>query len=1179
MLKLVIGTAGTGKTTFIINKITQLIAEGEKCLLIVPEQFSKTGEAQLFSSLQNTQLHLVKLFSFSSLLRDVQNNHNKLKGNVLSGAGKAVMAKRAMENVKNQLTAYAKQRGSLDFSCKLSETFDDFKRSGIDSETLYKLALKAPQKNARLKEISLIYAEYCGLISDKFRDSEDLLAILGEELPLVYTHDTHIFVDGFESFSHGQYEILQNMLQNSKGLTVSFAADTLYDETQGTGNFSFTQESIKKLMALAKKCQEPIASPVVLNKPLRFDNEGLLKIDEFLRGIEANESGFDTENIKRNLRKNDENSKNIETEENSQNGQNAGNAENRQNAKNSPNKESKKNSGNIQSIQNAKDSENKPTAFVNEFENQYKEVSFVSAKINSLVKSGYTYNDIAVICPQLEKYENQIQESFTLANIPYFLDQNRIITSSSSVLLFKSILEVMATGLKAQTALPLLKTHLTSFDDEAIDLLENYLYIWQDYTFDFSKPLVFSPRGLETKVSKKDEEELAKINEVRAGLYEICKKLPGPKEEVKGSQLINEAYACALKLGAEEKLTKIINEVKLTDPPASDLIVRQWETVMACFDELYTIVSEEVLAASDVQQLFTLMVKEKKIGFAPQTQDCVMVSNPKRMKLEAVKAAFILGAAQDIFPAIIGDNGVITALDKDYLKENEYPLKSGFENLFSFENLYFYKALTTAQSLLYISCSKKNLDSKQILSAEIENLRSGLNLPCSNNRLYEYAINKEFFTDYLSELANGKNRNSILRILKELDISAKEIPPRQFEIKDLEYLAQILGESITISPTGAENYFQCEFLYFLRNILKLKPLEKVELSSRLAGDYLHFIAQKVMEKYGPDYYKAPWEDIKSNISIAVDSFIEENYPKEIANDAKFAAQHENMRENATQLLQYIYEEQNNSLFRPIAFEEKIGLGGAVPPLVIKAGEKQVNVVGVADRVDLFAGEEHNYLRIVDYKTGTKKFSLDEVYNGLSSQLLLYMGALLQSDFKGLDNLQPAAVVYQPADAAFKFDKDDEGLYTAIGMAISNPEIAAAFDQSKEGRFGLIKGEEKISAALGSTVVGEKMFNIVLQHTQDKIKEMAIGVYGGKFDGDALATNEGFSPCNWCQFSAICQSTDKKHNLEKNNFKEIEKMQTESEEKEVREEKKSKKSKEVKEEKAKGEKEVREEKED
>ena len=297
-----------------------------------------------------------------------------------------------------------------------------------------------------------------------------------------------------------------------------------------------------------------------------------------------------------------------------------------------------------------------------------------------------------------------------------------------------------------------------------------------------------------------------------------------------------------------------------------------------------------------------------------------------------------------------------------------------------------------------------------------------------------------------------------------------------------------------------------------------------------------------MEKYGENYYLTQWQEIEKDIDTAVEKFIQENYPPEISQDVKFTAQYDNMKANARQLLEYIHTEQAHSLFRPIAFEEKIGMGGRVPPLRIDAENgKSVNVIGIADRVDVYRGNESDYLRIIDYKTGNQKFDLDEVYNGLSTQLLLYMNALLEAGFAAGDKpLKPGAVVYQPSDARFKFDKDEESLYTAVGMALDNPEISHAFDTGRQGRFGLLMGDDKIKKVAGSEIAGEKKFNIILDYVKDEIKQMADGIYSGKFDSLPLENDGGFRPCRWCRFASVCQSKDRAREMEKNTFDKMEK---------------------------------------
>ena len=160
MLRLVIGTAGTGKSTYINEKIIETAKNGQKCLLLVPEQFSKTGESLLFSRLDDTRANLVQLFTFTSLLNEARTETAGLSVVPLTAAGKAVMAHRAMMNLKKQLTVYSRQVNSFNFSYVMTGTFDDLKRSGYDSAKFYKTVEKTAGESPKLKELSLIYAEY-----------------------------------------------------------------------------------------------------------------------------------------------------------------------------------------------------------------------------------------------------------------------------------------------------------------------------------------------------------------------------------------------------------------------------------------------------------------------------------------------------------------------------------------------------------------------------------------------------------------------------------------------------------------------------------------------------------------------------------------------------------------------------------------------------------------------------------------------------------------------------------------------------------------------------------------------------------------------------------------------------------------------------------------------------------
>lgn len=1060
MLNLILGTAGTGKSSYIMKKLLENAENDIKSMLIIPEQFSKTAEGEVYSMLEKSQLGLVEVFSFTSLLRDVISEDGQIMPLLLDDAGKAVIARKSMQSVQKHLSAYDRQLQNVKFSFELAKVFEDFKRNGIDSESLFSVAQNAPAINGKLKDISLIYSQYSADVKNSEGDMEDMYINLSQTLPERYTDSTHIFIDGFESFTHGQYQILSRMMEKADNVYISLTAENYFDNSNGTHPLSYTATTAQKLMNLAKKADVRIAPITKLETQHRFLNKTLADIDNFLLG------------------------KKISNQQ----------AEN---------------------------------AYVNVFANQFEEVSYVIAKINSLVKQGYNYDDIAIVCPQIDKYEHQLQESFTLAKMPYFIDQSRIITMSAPVVVFKNILEVMAKGVNGETILPLLKTGLTDFDKETIDYLENYLYIWQDHQLDWSEKFKLPYQGLINGEKDKDIEILAQINVLVEKINQIFSQNQKGKED-SGKNILTEMYDIVASLNSEEILADVINNTE--DKEKADLFVRQWEAAISCIEQLYRICGEMVMTASQMQELFMLMVSGTEIGFAPQTQDCVMISTPQRMKIDAVKIVFVLGASQDIFPAIVSEGGILSSADIQYLKENQFEISSDFTQRFAFENLYFYKTLTTAREKLFISCATRNVDSQEILSAEIEGIKDNLKLKEDILSIEDYCVTKDFFVQYLGE-TKGTESN---KILDELNITVPSINQRNFNVENLDFINQFLGDHLIISPTASENYYKCAFGYFVKNILKVYPIEKAKISQREAGDYLHTIAQKVMEEYKEDYYKTPWQTIKNQAEKVVGEYLAENYPEQVQNTARFKSLSRDMKENALQLLAYIHSEQNASLFRPVAFEKPIAFDSDIKPITIQLSNgKKVSIIGICDRIDVMKDNGKSYIRIVDYKTGTKTFSLDDIYNGISNQLLLYMSSVLKSrDFA--ENSVPAAVMYQPSDTAFIFDGEGS-LYTPTGMALDNAEISKAFDNECDGRYGVIKGDDKIKSMSGSEVVSDKMFHAILEYSQNKIKEMAEGVYSGDFDNLPLDLGSGKTSCDWCGYRCICQEFNRMKPKQKAQF--------------------------------------------
>ena len=86
----------------------------------------------------------------------------------------------------------------------------------------------------------------------------------------------------------------------------------------------------------------------------------------------------------------------------------------------------------------------------------------------------------------------------------------------------------------------------------------------------------------------------------------------------------------------------------------------------------------------------------------------------------------------------------------------------------------------------------------------------------------------------------------------------------------------------------------------------------------------------------------------------------------------------------------------NGNYLPTMFEAKIG--DRIPDLTFSLSEgRTVRLSGTIDRVDLYKNGDQTYVHVVDYKTGSAKFSLKDVENGKDMQLIFYLYAATKLD--------------------------------------------------------------------------------------------------------------------------------------------------------------------------------------
>lgn len=331
-----------------------------------------------------------------------------------------------------------------------------------------------------------------------------------------------------------------------------------------------------------------------------------------------------------------------------------------------------------------------------------------------------------------------------------------------------------------------------------------------------------------------------------------------------------------------------------------------------------------------------------------------------------------------------------------------------------------------------------------------------------------------------------------------------EIPPAliaDFESDKLRYedplssFNGILGDSFKEQPdaefsvTQLESYGKCPFKYYCERVLRLKPVEEPteEIEASEMGSLLHSILY--------EFYKNIREANIILPSAAPEEFI---YAEKLIfkigeqkiQEAGFTSpvtffERERIlgiggnKRNSILYQFLLYEKEGDSEYVPSLFEAEFG------------GANKINACGVylrgkIDRIDI--NHSNKTFKVIDYKLTQKKINKDDLLNGLSLQIPLYM-------FAGKEIIRSA------------FNEE----YTPTGGDIYSLKF-------RSGEFG--RTPVKLNNGNSPEENAAELIKLSLGHVQ----EFRNGILKGNFNLSTVKDRAN-KICIYCNFKSICRVSD------------------------------------------------------
>jgi ATP-dependent helicase/nuclease subunit B len=250
-------------------------------------------------------------------------------------------------------------------------------------------------------------------------------------------------------------------------------------------------------------------------------------------------------------------------------------------------------------------------------------------------------------------------------------------------------------------------------------------------------------------------------------------------------------------------------------------------------------------------------------------------------------------------------------------------------------------------------------------------------------------------------------------------------------------------------------------------------------------------------------------------------------------------------------LLYARDEGKVSKFRPHDFELDISKTDDITPYKIDIDDGlTVTLKGKIDRVDCYETENDNYIRVVDYKTGKKDFSIRNIVNGLDLQMFIYLFALIKN---GKDHfakeLKPAAVMYIKnfLDAAEEdLLKETKEKSITNGLFLNDNSLLSAMDSSCDSsnpsKYIPVSYKKDGSISSKSPVVDVEKFKQLEKYVTDALNSIVCDIYSGNVTVSPLEeSDKSKSKCDYCKFENVCgRSYKSKRKLKSGDWDEIEK---------------------------------------
>ncbi len=1098
MIRFIYGMSGSGKSTYISAEIIKDLKCGKNSLLIVPEQQTVETEQRFVGLTETANIPVIglEILNFTRLANRVFRRFGGLSYNYIGSGARQIIMWRTLAELSAILTVYK----NITLTDKnvlrlLKDTISEFRRYNITPVMLENAAEILDKETTaiglkkKLRDLSLIYSHYQIMLHNEYDDPEEDLTRLSKILEKNnFFEGYNVYIDSFSGFTPQQANILRHIIDQADNteITLAMLPGSSLIMLDGIKN---TESMLKKIISDKHKKTD---DTVILEESLRFTSSELKYLEQYLWDFGQTDSVFSekTQHIK-----------------------------------------------------------------IIECSDIFCEAEATAKDIIRRIRQGGRFFDNIVVMRDTATYIGIIDAVFEKYDIPYFISMRTDLKMKPPVKLILAALSIISGHWRSDDIISYIKTGYSGITSDECDLLEIYVSTWNISGHRWTDDIAWNmnPDGYTDVLTERGKSTLFSVNHIRSRLITPLINL----RDSFGAE-------CTVRT-ASEAIYRFLCDLNIRERSEQldeDEPIQLWNIIIDTLDQLVMVAADAVVNAEQYMRLLSVVFDEADIGRIPTSIDEVTISGAMSFRAGRAKNIYILGVNEGKFPQSVAEEGIFSDIDRITLETLGIILSPESDRRATDELLYFYRAATCVEDNVTVIYSTADLAGHALHPSPACGRLCAL-FPNVTTERYSEMQALDFIEGYeasfeYTAMYKGTVIGAALRDLYSKDNAYKT----RLEALDEPFIQPLNAVSsetanalysgdLVLTQAKLESFALCAFSYYCRYVLRLAEKKRAEFKQVDVGNFIHRILESFMISVKTEN-GIKTDLTEDEIECMADKIIDEYINSFIYNTEdrtnRIIHLFRRLKRTAMLLIRNLLDEFKQSEFVPSFFELpiKFGDGETTDPFTIPLPDNtNAYIFGKVDRVDTYKKGNDVYIRVVDYKTGIKDFSLSDIELGLNLQMLLYLFALwlnpsdafkLKAGCENDGKILPAGVLYFSAKAPeFSLDNVENeqavndkanSALTRKGLLLDDKEILKAMEKNLGGRYIPVKLKADGSYTAASPIQTLNDFGILMRDISDTVSKLSTQLKDGR--ADAIPQKKGgHNACEYCPQKPVCRIGDYK----------------------------------------------------